>query len=290
MRKDSTTRIYILLVLSFIVFIAHSLITTNTNEAFSSSNDSLREIPFRIEPTEASISALLTPRILYHSWHSNKVPQKMAENIYALLKSNPEFEYYLYSDEKSAEYIRENYDEDVISAFETLKPGAFKSDLWRYCILYKTGGVYMDIKYNTVEPLISLIQKTSTIYVRDRDFFGELKCIYNGVMASPPGNEIFKHCIDDVVRNCKLKLYNSYAADVTGPCVLGRMMMKHEPTILKNIQYTYEIENVNGINYDIIKYNNTTVMRSYAEYRTEQRQFQQTERYEKMWTDKNVYH
>ena len=214
----------------------------------------------------------------------------MAENIYALLKSNPEFDYYLYSDEKSAEYIRKNYDEDVISAFETLKPGAFKSDLWRYCILYKTGGVYMDIKYNTVEPLISLIQKTPAIYVRDRDFFGELKCVYNGVMASPPGNEIFKHCIDDVVRNCKLKLYNSYAADVTGPCVLGRMMMKHEPTILKNIQYTYGVENVDGVNYDIIKYNNTTVMRSYAEYRTEQGQFQKTERYEKMWMDKNVYH
>jgi mannosyltransferase OCH1-like enzyme len=214
----------------------------------------------------------------------------MAENIYSLLKSNPEFDYYLYSDEKSAEYIRENFDEDVIYAFETLKPGAFKSDLWRYCVLYKTGGVYIDIKYNTVDTLVSLLENTPSIFVKDRDFFGNLKCVYNGLMTSPPENEIFKHCIDDVVRNCKLKLYNTTAVDVTGPCVLGRMLAKYEPETLKNIPYAYDVEtDASKSHIDIIKYKNKSVLKSYPEYRSEQAQFQKTGRYTQMWMDKNIY-
>jgi mannosyltransferase OCH1-like enzyme len=219
----------------------------------------------------------------------------MAENIYALLKSNPEFDYYLYSDEKSAEYIRDNYDQDVMAAFEMLKPGAYKSDLWRYCVLYKTGGVYMDIKYNTVEPLLPLIQNTPTIFVKDRDMFGDLKCVYNGVMASPPRNEIFKYCIDEIVRNCKVKLYNTNPLDVTGPCLLGRMLSKYQPDTLKNTPYSFDTETsiiqrlFPSKKGDLIKYNDKIVMKSYPEYRMEQAQFQKTEGYHKLWTDKNIY-
>jgi len=280
-----------------ILYIAYLIYRYSYLEGFTENDASLQEIPFFIERTKQyekpDISG--TPLILYHSWHSNSVPTKMAENIYSLLKSNPEFDYYLYSDEKSAEYIRENFDEDVIYAFETLKPGAFKSDLWRYCVLYKTGGVYMDIKYNTVDSLVSLLENTPTIFVKDRDFFGNLKCVYNGVMASPPGNEIFKHCIDDIIRNCKLKLYNSTAVDVTGPCVLGRMLAKYEPDTLKNIPYTFDVNSIEVEMYDfnnkidMIKYRGKPVLKSYPEYRSEQAQFQKTGRYAQMWMDKNIY-
>jgi len=260
-------------------------------EGFDSNESALIDIPFNIKPTAQYESEDIAgvPLILYHSWHSNKVPAKMAENIRSLLKSNPEFDYYLYSDKKSLQYIKDNFDESVISAFETLKPGAYKSDLWRYCILYKTGGVYMDIKYNTVESLTSLLKNTPTIYVRDRDFFGELKCIYNGVMAAPPGNEIFKYCIDDVVNNCKMKLYRANSIDVTGPCVLGRMLAQYEPSMMKTLKYSYDVDDSSGYQIDLIKYHNRIVMKSYPEYRHEQKQFQKTLPYTTMWINKDIY-
>lgn len=249
----------------------------------------LIDIPFHIEPTAKGDGVSGVPLILYHSWHSNKVPAKMAENIYSILKENPEFDYYLYSDEKSLEYIKANFDDSVINAFETLKPGAYKSDLWRYCILYKTGGIYMDIKYYSLEPITSLLKRTPTLYVRDRDFFGELKCVYNGVMAAPPGNMIFKYCIDDIVTNCKMKLYKSNSIDVTGPCVLGRMLSKYEPNTMQSLKYSYDVEFHDGMQVDLIKYDGKPVIKSYLEYRNEQKQFQKTEQYTKMWLDKNIY-
>ena len=280
---------YRTILLGFIILVCIYML--GNTEGFSSDENPLTEIPFYIQSTVEYESNDIAgvPRILYHSWHSNKVPAKMAENIRSLLKSNAEFDYYLYSDEKSLQYIKDNFDESVISAFETLKPGAYKSDLWRYCILYKTGGVYMDIKYNTVEPLISLLKRTPTIYVRDRDFFGELKCVYNGVMAAPPGNKIFKYCIDDVVNNCKMKLYKANSVDVTGPCVLGRMLTQYEPLTMKAIKYSYDVNYVDNNQIDLIKYDEKVVMKSYPEYRHEQKQFQKTLPYTTMWMNKDIY-
>jgi mannosyltransferase OCH1-like enzyme len=293
-RKRARTYTGYFLLILFIAFLVFLFVQVNSLTPPPADENSLQEIPFHVKATKISESTA-TPLILYHSWHSNSVPTKMAENIYALIKSNPEFDYYLYSDEKSEDYIRDNYDQDVMTAFKMLKPGAYKCDLWRYCVLYKTGGVYMDIKFNTVEPLLQLIQNTPTIFVKDRDRFGDLKCVYNGVMASPPRNEIFKQCIDEIVRNCKVKLYNTNPLDVTGPCLLGRMLSKYQPDTLKNTPYSFDTETSIIQRYfpskkeDLIKYKDKIVMKSYPEYRTEQKQFQKTEGYDKLWTEKNIY-
>ena len=45
------------------------------------------------------------------------------------------------------EFIKNNFDLDILNAYDILKPGAFKADLWRCCILYIYGGIYLDIKY-----------------------------------------------------------------------------------------------------------------------------------------------
>ena len=37
-------------------------------------------------------------------------------------------------------FIKKHFSRDVSYAFDKINPGAFKSDLWRYCIIYKNGG------------------------------------------------------------------------------------------------------------------------------------------------------
>ena len=91
------------------------------------------------------------PLVIYQSWQSHIVPKRMKENILNTVAANPEFDYYLYSDADSRAFIKKYYDDDVVAAFDSLVPGAYKSDLWRYCILYKLGGVYFDIKIDTTK-------------------------------------------------------------------------------------------------------------------------------------------
>jgi hypothetical protein len=211
---------------------------------------------------------------------------------------NPEFDYYLYSDDASRRFIEMNYDKEVVAAFNALKPGAYKSDLWRYCILYKRGGVYMDIKYYSTVPLITIIKENPVIFTRDREHYcHNMKPdtgVYNAFMVSPPNNKVFKHCIDEIVESCKLKLYRSNSLDITCPCQLMRIIYAKDSSIQINALPMYhgyssfnlfQLFNTQGGVY----YNGKMILLTYAEYRDEQKLFQKTLHYHHMWINKDVY-
>jgi mannosyltransferase OCH1-like enzyme len=258
----------------------------------------LYTMPFHIERTSSEAPRAISgvPLTIYQSWHSNQIPTKMRETVYSLLEMNPEFDYYLYSDDACRKFIKDNFNEDVVDAFDTLKPGAYKSDLWRYCILYKMGGVYLDIKFRSLEPLVPIIEKNSEIFVRDIPInlsFDFDSYVYNAFMVSPPNNPIFKECIEDIVSSCKRKVYKFGKLDLTGPGCLMKFVKKHKGDKYIN---TLSFHNSTTSIYQylrykdvIVVYNNKAILRSYAEYRSEQKIFQKTAHYSHLWLSHNVY-
>ena len=281
-------QIYIILILC--VLIAVSMYIFNDSLSFTMT---MYDIPFYIprKNTSGPDQIFGVPLTIYHSWSTNKVPTRMKENIYSLLESNPEFDYYLYSDEMSYKFIKDNFSNDVAEAFDTLKPGAYKSDLWRYCILYIKGGVYIDIKYNTVKkPLIDIVKDSPTLYVNDRDIMlvGIKDCFYNGFMISPPNNVVFKDCIDEIVENCKNKLYRTNPLDITGPCLLGRIIQKHNKDYRKNNKYKFDETNLLS-RVGVINYENTRILKTYPEYRNDQEVNDKVGHYASLWMKKDVY-
>ena len=205
----------------------------------------------------------------------------MANSISKLVNSNPEFDYYLYSEDQCELFIKNNFDIDVVNAFNTLIPGAYKADLWRYCILYIKGGVYLDLKFYSNVKILSLIQNNSILFVKDISWckYGT----YNAFMISPPNNIIFKYCIDDIVNSCKFKLYKNNSLDITGPCLLGRMFLNYFPD--KYDKYTKNFE-WNGNN---IVDGDTILFTPYPEYRDDQKKSQKNKHYSELWNEKNVF-
>jgi len=265
---------------------------TNREEGFEDFvvSDELYDIPFYIERTKQEAPGAIAgvPLVIYQSWHKNSVPAKMKETIYKLIKMNPEFDYYLYSDQQSSKYIQENFEKDVVDAFNLLKPGAYKSDLWRYCILYKKGGVYLDIKYCTLKPLVHVIQDNPITYVYDRKFacshLKDPRGFYNGFMISPPNNSIFKLCIDDIVNSCKMRLYKKSDLDITGPCLLGSIVNKYSPNYESRFRYDELADRQ-----CVIYYNEEKFLLGYPEYRAEQAKFQKSAHYGPVWVNRDVY-
>jgi len=281
------------------VFVVVCLVVSLVNMVIvkQSVRSELFEIPFHIERTneDGPTEFGRVPLTIYQSWHSNQVATKMRDTIYRLLDANPEFDYYLYSDDACRRFIEMNYDEEVVSAFNTLKPGAYKSDLWRYCIMYKRGGVYIDIKYYSVVPLVDIVKENPVIFTRDRPHYcanmKDITGVYNAFMVSPPNNKVFKKCIDEIVESCKLKLYRSNSLDITGPCQLSRMM---DSSIDINTLPTYHGYDLNVIfslftPQGVVYYKGKRILVSYPEYRDEQKLFQKSAHYSKLWDTKDVY-
>jgi mannosyltransferase OCH1-like enzyme len=74
-----------------------------------------------------------------------KSKPKLFNAMNSWLKFSNEFNHYFYNNAMCDKFIKENFDERTYRAYTLLPMGVMKSDLWRYCIIYKSGGIYADI-------------------------------------------------------------------------------------------------------------------------------------------------
>jgi len=254
----------------------------------------LIEVPFFTERTNKDAPRVISdvPLTIYQSWKTRDVPPKMKECIDKLKANNPEFDHYLYSNEDCLKFIQDNFDKPVVDAFNGLKPGAYKSDLWRYCILYKLGGVYIDVKFYAMKSFTDIIGKVGEIFPLDIDDSSR-QCesnlsIYNGFLVARPENIIFKICIDRIVECYTERCYKKTSLSPTGPCLLGTIFKEKSGN---NIENKFPIKMVVTSNSIISAMDgNTQVITQYPEYRDEQKQIETSElHYGKLWNNKNIY-
>jgi len=97
----------------------------------------------------------LIPRVIHQTYKTNDLPTEISEVVQRLKDMNPTFEYRFYNDEDCLNFIKENYDEETLNLYLSINPnyGSAKSDFFRYLLMYKVGGVYLDIKSCTTIPL-----------------------------------------------------------------------------------------------------------------------------------------
>jgi mannosyltransferase OCH1-like enzyme len=215
----------------------------------------------------------IIPNNLFQTWHSLDLPYYMKKNSELLKENNPEFNYYVYDDKMCRDFIMDYFDEDTLFAYDSLIPGAFKADLWRYCILYVYGGIYLDIKYNCVEgfKLISMINEER--FVRDYN-----RGIYQAFLVCLPKNEILMKCIHSIIQNVKNESYLTGPLDITGPQLMNRYFTRSQINNLELQLNNYHIE-----------LNNIPILYGYSEYKSEQSKNELYPHYSIMWLNKQVY-
>jgi len=164
------------------------------------------------------------PLKIYQTCHTKHMSENMKQAINNVKNNNPEFEHFLYEDNECLEFIKNNFDQSVFDAYNSLNSKTYKADLWRYCILYINGCIYLDVSLQPVNfKFIDFI---------DQEYFVSdtaLKCgnnfylpIYNGLIIVRPKNEILLNCINNIVFNVKNKQYFDNPWAPTGPVLLGK--------------------------------------------------------------------
>ena len=221
----------------------------------------------------------IIPLKIYQTWHTKALPPKMQLNVDSIKNSHPRFEYFLFDDDDCRNFIKDNFESDVLHAFDSLVPGAYKADLWRYCILYINGGIYLDIKYSCINGFhfIELTEKEHFVFdINKYD-------IYNALIAVVPKNIILFNCIRKIVENVKNKYYGNGILDPTGPALLASFLSS---TDKKNI----DLDHIFNKPHDkFILYNNIAILKMYRGFYGEQAQFQKTQRYTDLWAQRKIY-
>lgn len=104
------------------------------------------------------------PKKIYQTNHSKNLHTDLKNNIDKIKFLNPNWEYFFYDDKDIETFIKDNYGDIIWSYFLRIDPsyGAAKADLFRYLLIYKFGGVYLDIKSSMTTPLDDVIRNDDT--------------------------------------------------------------------------------------------------------------------------------
>ncbi len=85
------------------------------------------------------------PKVIYQTFKSDKLPLITRWYISRFRKKNPEYRYEFYDDNRIESFLKEAFDDETFKLYKQLNIGAAKADFFRYAILLKKGGIYLDI-------------------------------------------------------------------------------------------------------------------------------------------------
>ncbi len=213
---------YVYVVLLLLVFLSILVVITLVCEQEYRTvpeEDTNNPISLETELLQKSI-----PKKIYQTHKTfEKLPKGMQQTLKRTENMHPNCEYVYYDDQTCDEFIEENFHYRIVNAYKTLVPGAYKADLFRYCLLYKHGGIYLDASMYCLKSFEDMIwSKTDKHYqfvsAVDQDQSGGA---YNAFIAAVPKHPILAMAINICVHRIERREYGRSTLYPTGPYVLG---------------------------------------------------------------------
>ncbi len=91
------------------------------------------------------------PHRVHFMWHSTPIPPSLQHNVDTWVQHNPHFTFKIWTNAAALEYVQTYFPTylDTYMALSTIE----RTDLFRYLLLYREGGVYSDLDVVCARPL-----------------------------------------------------------------------------------------------------------------------------------------
>ena len=164
----------------------------------------------------------MIPKLIHQTWKTSDIPRKWLRFANTVKTLNPDWKYKLWSDADNDEFVKKEYPEfyDIFTGFSR---GIMRADVIRYLIMYKIGGVYLDLDYEILKPFdfgncdIVLPLNRSKDYGDAKDELG------NCFFASAPGHKFWSDVINDLKKDPPVVTDYTQIVEATGPRLLTRI-------------------------------------------------------------------
>ena len=194
-------------------------------------------------PRYAKHPTRLIPRIIHQTWFE-EMTEENYPNMSRFLESFKQsgWEHRFYTDDDVVAFLQMHFPPAVLEAYQALIPGAFKADLFRYCVLLIHGGVYADVDIQ-LESALDFSIPSDVGFMVPVDEPGKpverQMCVWNGFIAAAPSHPFIAKAIETIVNQVRnrftsvdidatfcpdpeLSILHAYDTLFTaGPCMLG---------------------------------------------------------------------
>tara|TARA_Y100000389_G_scaffold203657_1_gene252893 strand:+ start:594 stop:1238 length:645 start_codon:yes stop_codon:yes gene_type:complete len=136
-----------------------------------------------------------------------------------MLAKNPGYNHTIYNDDEIDTFVNTHYPGRIASAYNKLNIIVAKVDFWRYLVLYKYGGIYLDMDSSINCSLDSFINDDDEAIITaegNPDKYVQWALIFN------KNHPILKNTIDFIVDNIECNKFPNDILHMTGPVVYTR--------------------------------------------------------------------
>jgi len=199
----------------------------------------------------------MIPKTIHQTFPKKDLPQELSNLVNKLKSDNPEYQHILYDDNDIERFISLNYNEEINRAYHKINPeyGPARSDFFRYLLLYKLGGIYIDLKTGFTQPLRNIISDGDEYLIsswperywepRLQTGHGEYQNLFIGCVPNHPFLlSVIEQCIKNINRAGPKAAGKFHVTRITGPLmyttVIHPMMQKGD------YKFTFRPNNYNG--------------------------------------------
>ena len=158
--------------------------------------------------------------IIKTSWQTRgEFPPQMTDALERTMMLNPDYKLYYFDDTEVHAFMK-SYSKEALEAYRKLKPGAFKADLFRYCVLEKYGGCYSDIGHVMYASFDEICGNNEIVVVRDMNNTG----LHNALVCITPSHPFMKMVVAKCIANIQKSYYGYDPLCISGPILFGKAM------------------------------------------------------------------
>jgi mannosyltransferase OCH1-like enzyme len=171
------------------------------------------------------------PKHIFQTFKTKKLPLITRMHIWNMKRKNPDYEYFLFDDQDIQEFFKKEFPSEYITAYNQLTIGAAKADFFRYAILYKKGGVYLDIDSGMSRSLKYLIQPDDVALLSRERHIG-LFCQWGLIFEKH--HPFLKKTLEIVLDNIQTHRFPNDVHATTGPTAFTKAVNEcivDDPTI-----------------------------------------------------------
>jgi mannosyltransferase OCH1-like enzyme len=159
------------------------------------------------------------PRVIWQTNFTNKVTLPVYLNYLFNRWISPTYEYRFVSTEERANFIKSNFPKEIFDCYLKLQIGAAQADFWRVLMLYKYGGVYLDIDAFTITSLDNIVKpEDMEVYIMTKN-----EGLSNFFIASAPNNPNLEKIINKIKQNISERSSKNVFY-LTGPGVFNTIL------------------------------------------------------------------
>ena len=174
------------------------------------------------------------PKIIHQIYFDMAgIPNHLSNISQTWKEKHPDWEYRFWNEKDVEQFMKSDF-QDLIPLFCSFPFDVQRWDFVRYLILYRYGGLYVDMDYECIEPIDSLLWNSSCCIgmepVSHAIRYNTPFIIGNALMATIPNHDFFDNIIKDVSTK-KWKNYIMKGAQVmqsTGPFMINRVYNTYE--------------------------------------------------------------